>query len=594
MSIKKKNIWIILLIIFIIFAGFILIKNNEMSKYKSEYDKYNNYLEELVLKDDFFGIDNDYINIRNTYIDTLDDFHKSIADKNKNKCDEYITELSNLKKIIIEKNHLIISDMKEEVDEIISNKNLFQYELKEIKKNKKIINKFIEEEKFISAYNEYFSILNYVLKISDHEIDFIQYDYSQFPKVKVYFDANKLEDIINESLNNTKFKIVEKIGNDFKELNIDSQGTIKESGNLNIDLVADISGSMTDFIGDVKLATNNFAENIGMNKNKVGLISFADFINRESDFTNEKSAIQSKINNLHPDGMTCLYDALCVSISNISLQNGPKCIVAFTDGLDNRSFNNYSTVINLAEKYKVPIYIIGIGIQDYTYEKTLKKIATQTGGYYSNISNSNINNEMSNIYNNILNKQQSVYYLEYTDKNTNKSEKRDIYVEYEIDNLKIRGKLNDSIEDSHQIISDDVRKSEVASFVRESNIKYFDAMNERNENIVIDYYDASSDKGKQLIKEMKYNLKINKEKDYYYEFFDYSIDKVEIIDGTTWDVTFSQNFVKKSASGEILTYTSSSAIDRVIERNGRFYIGGFKSISGNTTKYNNQTNQLID
>ena len=199
------------------------------------------------------------------------------------------------------------------------------------------------------------------------------------------------------SINGTKFKIIEKIGDNYEEVKINEFGTTSQDGGVNIDLLADVSDSMNPYFNDVKTATTDFVQNVDMTKNKVGLMSFGDSANRIYDFTNDQNAILNGINSLQLQNMTCLYDALSISLSNINTQSGAKCIVAFTDGYDTKSYYNYNSVLDLAKSYNIPIYLIGIGELSPEYEEILTNISEVTNAYYRNINESNIQQKMSQI-----------------------------------------------------------------------------------------------------------------------------------------------------------------------------------------------------
>lgn len=89
------------------------------------------------------------------------------------------------------------------------------------------------------------------------------------------------------------------------------------------------------------------------------------------------------INNLVTGDMTSLYDALYTAVERVAAQNGARCVIAFTDGNDNYSNCTKEDVVNVANRYHVPVFIIGIGSIDYA---DVNDIATQTGGMYYNVS----------------------------------------------------------------------------------------------------------------------------------------------------------------------------------------------------------------
>ena len=79
-----------------------------------------------------------------------------------------------------------------------------------------------------------------------------------------------------------------------------------------------------------------------------------------------------------------------------------------------------------------------------------------------------------------------------------------------------------------------------------------------------------------------------------FDFYDYSIDKVEIAADGTYKVTYTQKYKKSYSEGSKSTEASST--DTVIEKNGRFYIVGYdeiyqKDLTDTTNKLNDSNYQ---
>lgn len=86
-----------------------------------------------------------------------------------------------------------------------------------------------------------------------------------------------------------------------------------------------------------------------------------------------------------------------------------RCVIAFTDGNDNYSDCSVTDVVNVANRYHVPVFIIGIGSVDTT---DLYTITNQTGGEYYNI---NAVNSMQEIYEKIYRMEKQLYMVEFED-----------------------------------------------------------------------------------------------------------------------------------------------------------------------------------
>ncbi len=591
----QKIILIISIVILSIVAVFFVINKNVFAA-KKNYNTHEKKLEKLIISD--YSIDQSYTNLVNTCKDYMKEYKKSIDEKNMLNINKIDKSLEEKEKSLEKYDESIITDLSNDLNDLQNTKSLYPYETKKIDDIESKVNNLIKSGDYNSAYKKCSSILFSFRKISDlSNFGNLQYDFSEFPKVKLYLDSTKLEEILGYSINGTKFKIIEKIGDNYEEVKINEFGTTSQDGRVNIDLLADISASMNPYFNDVKTATTNFVQNVDMTKNKVGLMSFGDSANRIYDFTNDQNAILNGINSLQLQNMTCLYDALSISLSNINTQSGAKCIVAFTDGYDTKSYYNYNSVLDLAKSYNIPIYLIGIGELSPEYEEILTNISEVTNAYYRNINESNIQQEMSQIYGDISKRQNTLYYIDYTDKNKNKSEKRELYLEYNDGNTIIRNKIeypeipeDKAVEIPNNNLYENGKIASVASFIRESNIKYFESMNKRDISLVKDFYDES-ESGQKLLLEAQSNLNKYTKENTTLEFFNYSINKVEIVNNNTYKVSYSQEYKNSSPNREPIYY-HASATDTVIEKNGRFYITKFDGPKPEPLK--NVTFQLND
>ena len=574
----QKIILIISIVILSIVAVFFVINKNVFAA-KKNYNTHEKKLEKLIISD--YSIDQSYTNLVNTCKDYMKEYKKSIDEKNMLNINKIDKSLEEKEKSLEKYDESIITDLSNDLNDLQNTKSLYPYETKKIDDIESKVNNLIKSGDYNSAYKKCSSILFSFRKISDlGNFGNLQYDFSEFPKVKLYLDSTKLEEILGYSINGTKFKIIEKIGDNYEEVKINEFGTTSQDGGVNIDLLADVSASMNPYFNDVKTATTNFVQNVDMTKNKVGLMSFGDSANRIYGFTNDQNAILNGINSLQLQNMTCLYDALSISLSNINTQSGAKCIVAFTDGYDTKSYYNYNSVLDLAKLYNIPIYLIGIGELSPEYEEILTNISEVTNAYYININESNIQQEMSQIYGDISKRQNTLYYIDYTDKNKNKSEKRELYLEYNDGNTIIRNKIeypeipeDKVVEIPNNNLYENGKIASVASFIRESNIKYFESMNKRDISLVKDFYDES-ESGQKLLLEAQSNLNKYTKENTTLEFFNYSINKVEIVNNNTYKVSYSQEYKNSSPNREPIYY-HASATDTVIEKNGRFYITEF-------------------
>ena len=154
------------------------------------------------------------------------------------------------------------------------------------------------------------------------------------------------------------------------------------------------------------------------------------------------------MNQLEADGGTKLYDSLIEAAQRAYLQEGARCVIAFTDGLDNCSASTEDDVIAYAKQYNVPIFIIGIGVEDYdVYTETLRRIAEETGGFYRDVED--VSESLEEVYNSIYRQQKEVYCVGYkTDAEISKAGTNNVH-------LYIKGEENGGMADYSYTPKDD-------------------------------------------------------------------------------------------------------------------------------------------
>jgi len=111
----------------------------------------------------------------------------------------------------------------------------------------------------------------------------------------------------------------------------------------------------------------------------------------EYGFTEDGGAVDNFVQNLQAvsgRGGTPLYDAMVRAMrftAEIFKEPvGRRAVVVITDGGDVGSRYNDQTVIDVANRLKVPVYAIGYTGQNRSYDQSLNEIANRTGGDYQN------------------------------------------------------------------------------------------------------------------------------------------------------------------------------------------------------------------
>lgn len=259
---------------------------------------------------------------------------------------------------------------------------------------------------------------------------YVQVDVSEKDKVKLYLNAYdydtydfKLEDFI----------IYEKYNEQWDECQAEDISQIE--GMLSMDIVADISSSMRYEFYDMQSAIEGFI-NVTHSDTVLGLSTIGSIYERYQDFTSDKDEVINSLWSLECYGLTSLYQSLYSSVVYTASAEGARCVVAFTDGLNEPYGAGYDydaqDVIDVSLYYQVPVYIVGIGSSVNSTE--LRNIAESTGGaYYANMTVY----DLQQVYTDIYEAQGRMYQLSYKTEVPNNIN-RDIYVLY-ADNTKNLG-----------------------------------------------------------------------------------------------------------------------------------------------------------
>ena len=297
----------------------------------------------------------------------------------------------------------------------------FEDELDEVKTLKLTFETLRKEKKYdvlLANINRCIEIgENTAVEATGINIDVVQKDISNFPNIKFYVDvrdASTGNPIDNLAPNVFFLSRQQASDGQFVKQQILQANQINEKDNINVNLVADVSGSMDNNMGAVKQTMKNFLATIQFGVgDQIALTAFSDTMYVINNFTTDKNALYRGVDSLKADGGTKLYDTLIQSVYSVQAQSGARCVIAFTDGDDNCSGSSPQDVINVANQCGVPIFIVGLGYNS----NALATIASQTGGAYYSINDAST--ELANIYNNIYARQKQLYCIEYTIQNAN-------------------------------------------------------------------------------------------------------------------------------------------------------------------------------
>lgn len=243
----------------------------------------------------------------------------------------------------------------------------------------------------------------------DAKLNVTQVDSNNYPEISVYFTAEDISENLVEGIKKGNLKLLEEENGSKVNKEITDLQFVEKDQSVSVNLVMDTSDSMKPMIDKCKSTAINFLNNINLDSgDKVEFIEFNDHPKINNYFTSNKKSLINSVSSIGVNGMTALYDSLIMSLNQTNLQGGAKCVIAFTDGLDNRSNSKSQDVINLSKKLGIPIYIIGFG--NDIEVNTLKDISNSTDGEFINIYDIG---ELEKIYNNILKKTKKQYVLKY-------------------------------------------------------------------------------------------------------------------------------------------------------------------------------------
>ncbi len=245
------------------------------------------------------------------------------------------------------------------------------------------------------------------LSVSVNEIDTTAY-----PNIKMYINILDDSGAVVDGITPELVRVLANTNADsafsLQTLNTVNQLDQKES--ISINMVADVSDSMYgESLTNAKTVMTDFVDNLQFNVgDTVELTSFASGVKTEIPFTSDKNALLNTIYHFETYGLTAFYDALYAAVNRTAINNGPKYVVAFTDGMDNYSYNTPQDVIDLANRFNIPIYIISFGDANFG---ELSRIASSTNGVYKQIS---YISQMGDIYDQIYAHNKKVYAIDFT------------------------------------------------------------------------------------------------------------------------------------------------------------------------------------
>jgi Mg-chelatase subunit ChlD/flagellar basal body-associated protein FliL len=394
-----------------------------LDKYKQSYDAFLVHFPEYIMTEEETAQYNTGIEKLTTGMDNID----------VDECEDTVEDLEALEEKLIDSNLQLVTESKDNLQQQDTS-SAFDAEKDMIESYSVQVEDMINKQLFVSAkkiLDEWEALLATISKAGEYSMEVTQVDVSEYPIVKLYIRVSDVD--TGETLDTLEyqyFSLKEKNAktSEYTDIAIEKAVQLDEQENTNISLVADVSSSMEgDAIARARSIIDKFLGTIQFDiGDQAELITFASDVYTDVAFTTDKKTLRQAAKNMVTRDMTALYDALYNALISTAQQSGAKCIIAFTDGMDNESSTSYESVVDLAQQYRIPIFIIGVGSS--IDESTITYVAEASGGFYRNV---NDISSMEDIYNNIYRQQKMLYLIQYkTETPIEEVASQDVYINY--------------------------------------------------------------------------------------------------------------------------------------------------------------------
>jgi VWFA-related protein len=125
---------------------------------------------------------------------------------------------------------------------------------------------------------------------------------------------------------------------------------------------------------------------------RTAVAPFSDRAEMPSPFTSDRSIVKKRVRELTASGETAFFDAARDALETLRADQelmlkegkpaGKRALVLLTDGIDNRSRRRVDDVIAIARESNIPLHLLGLGRAGELDEKTMQRMAKETGGRY--------------------------------------------------------------------------------------------------------------------------------------------------------------------------------------------------------------------
>src|SRR4030066_638840 len=234
-------------------------------------------------------------------------------------------------------------------------------------------------------------------------------DFNDYPKVEIYINFKEGSNLEYLDLKQEDFGVLEN-GESVRDLSIKGMDEIPDP--IGVVLVLDTSGSMNgEPIEDATSAASFFVNEM-RSIDKIAVVSFADNVNVQSDFTLDHKKINESISKIEARGETSLFDGIFTASELFKDAENIKhrYLIVLSDGADTASRHNFNDVIDKALEEEISIYSIALISPEFNPDD-IKNISESTGGGMLSTADSK---ELKELYKKISKKIINQYKISYT------------------------------------------------------------------------------------------------------------------------------------------------------------------------------------
>lgn len=405
-------------------------------------------------------------------------------------------------------------------------------------------------------------------KKTGYRVEIVQYDLSAYPKVRLYLNVvDERTGKIVQGLSPNMFLISERDAKngDFLNRAVQKAVMLNENERLNLNLLADTSGSMAG--GSMDAAKNimkNFLNTVQFTAgDQIKLTQFNSIIDKSGVFSNDLQSLYTIIDSYYPGGQTKLYDSIIYGVQDVSGQEGARCVIAFTDGRDEGSYHSADQVVDLVARYKIPVFIVRIGDSSSAAgDDELRRIARASGGDFKNIQQ--FSADLGDFYDQIYRQIKEYYVVEYESEDSG-----DITQNTEISVYIQRGDMGgsttaDLAPKSEQF--DSLLGSYLRSYIHDMNQHAYDWLRQ----YVDDTVEANDERSIQWQMKTQVTGGFNNVESE--TLMDYQITAIEMVDETTMYLKTSENYdvMYEEIYGDLITSDRKLAKEQLAYLQSRF------------------------